>query len=181
MNSSFFIGNQVRLRAVEPEDLEILYTMENDPELWDISNFSVPYSRYMLRQYIEQCQSDLFADQQLRLMIVRVEDDVVLGTIDLMNFSAMHQRGEVGIALQHQYQGKGYASEALRLLIQYAFDFLNMKQLNAHVLISNESSYKLFCSCGFCSCGVLKSWWRIGNKYEDVHILQLLRCDKEEK
>ena len=173
-NKSFFKGEQVMLRAVEPEDLELLYAIENDPSMWDISNFSVPYSRYVLRQYIEQAQSDLFADQQLRLMIIRLSDNAVLGCIDLMNFSPMHARGEVGIVLQREYRGEGYASEALRLLIQYAFEFLNLNQLTAHVLVSNEASLRLFQSCGFGSCGVLKSWWRIGKQYEDAHILQLL-------
>lgn len=173
-NKSFFKGELVMLRAVEPEDLELLYAIENDPSMWDISNFSVPYSRYVLRQYIEQAQSDLFADQQLRLMIIRLSDNAVLGCIDLMNFSPMHARGEVGIVLQEKYRGEGYASEALRLLIQYAFEFLNLNQLTAHVLVSNESSLRLFQSSGFVSCGVLKSWWRIGKQYEDAHILQLL-------
>ena len=173
-NKTFFFGEQVRLRALEPEDLELLYTIENDSMMWDISNFSVPYSRYTLRQYITQAQSDLFADQQLRLMIVRNSDEAIVGTIDLMNFAPMHSRGEIGIAIQQQYRGNGYATEALQLFIQYAFDFLNLKQLTAHVLVSNEVSLQLFRSCGFRSCGILKSWWRIGKSYEDVHILQLL-------
>mgnify|MGYP001201093643 FL=1 len=42
MKSSFFINERVRLRAMEPEDLEIMYAMENDPQTWDVTNFSVP-------------------------------------------------------------------------------------------------------------------------------------------
>lgn len=173
-HKSYFKGELVKLRALEPEDLSLLYEIENDSSMWDISNFSVPYSRYMLRQYIEQAQSDLFADQQLRLIIVRLKDNAVLGCIDLMNFSPMHARGEVGVVLQNEYRGKGYAADALRLLIQYAFDFLNLNQLTAHVLVNNVESLRLFQSCGFVSCGILKSWWRIGNQYEDAHVLQLL-------
>jgi len=55
--------------------------MENDPSMWDISNFTVPYSRYVLRQYIEGSQCDVFADKQLRLMIVSKSDHDILGTI----------------------------------------------------------------------------------------------------
>ena len=71
MSRRFFTGMQVHLRAMEPEDLEVLYQMENDPSTWDVSNFSVPYSKYVLKQYIENSQCDMFADKQLRLMIVR--------------------------------------------------------------------------------------------------------------
>ena len=61
----------------------------------------------------------MFADRQLRMMIIRVEDDAVIGTIDITEFSPMHARGEVGIAIRKEYQGNGYAKEALRLLCDY--------------------------------------------------------------
>ena len=53
MKQSFLINDRIYLRAVEPEDMDVMYEMENDPSMWDISNFTVPYSRYVLRQYIE--------------------------------------------------------------------------------------------------------------------------------
>ena len=74
MSTSYFINDRIYLRAIEPEDLDIMYAMENDPQTWDITNFTVPYSRYALRQYIENSQCDMFADCQLRLMIVRRDD-----------------------------------------------------------------------------------------------------------
>ena len=48
MKPSYFVSERVRLRAMEPEDLEIMYAMENDPQTWDVTNFSVPYSKYVL-------------------------------------------------------------------------------------------------------------------------------------
>ena len=75
--NSFLMNERIYLRAVEPEDLDIMYEMENDPAMWDISNFTVPYSRYVLRQYIECSQCDVFSDKQLRLMIVRKEDNCI--------------------------------------------------------------------------------------------------------
>ena len=177
MHKGYFIGERVRLRALEPQDVEVLYEMENDPASWDVSNFSVPYSRHVLSEYITQSQSDLFADRQLRLMIVRGEDGEVVGTIDLTDFSAFHRRGEVGIAIREAYQGNGYAKEALQLFIDYAFRFLRLKQLNAHVAVDNAQSLALFESCGFEQCGILKAWWRIEGEYKDVVILQLLSIE----
>ncbi|MDO4164853.1 MAG: GNAT family N-acetyltransferase [Bacteroides sp.] len=175
MKSSFFVSERVSLRAVEPEDLEVLYTMENDPQTWDITNFSVPYSKYILRQYIENSQCDMFADRQLRLMIVRREDDAVVGTIDITDFVPLHARGEVGIAVMREYQGKGYATDALNLLCDYAFGFLHMKQLTVHITADNAASLRLFASCGFVECGLLKEWWCVGGKYKDVILLQRIR------
>ena len=82
MKQSYLTNERIYLRAVEPEDMDIMYEMENDPSMWDISNFTVPYSRYVLRQYIEGSQCDVFADKQLRLMIVSKSDHGILGTIE---------------------------------------------------------------------------------------------------
>jgi len=160
---------------MEPEDLGVLYEMENDPQSWDVSNFSVPYSKYTLRRYIEDSQNDMYADRQLRLMIERISDGAAVGTIDLTDFSPVHLRGEVGIAIRSAFQGKGYAHEALQLFMAYAFDFLHIHQLIAHVATDNEASLMLFNSSGFTHCGVLKQWWRIGEAFKDVVLLQKLK------
>ena len=76
MKHTYFINDRIRLRAMEPEDLELICEMENDPQQWDISNFTVPYSRYVMKQYMENSQCDMFADKQLRMMIVRLEDGI---------------------------------------------------------------------------------------------------------
>ena len=174
MSRSYFEGTLVHLRPMEPEDLDLLYRMENDPETWDVSNFSVPYSRYVLKQYIEDSQCDMFADKQLRLMIVRRTDDVVVGTVDVTDFAPMHRRGEVGIAVRKEFRGNGYAGEALTLMCDYLFRFLFVHQLTAHVAVDNGASRRLFAGAGFAECGVLKEWWFAGGRYRDVVLLQRL-------
>ena len=175
MSRRFFTGMQVRLRAMEPEDLEVLYQMENDPSTWDVSNFSVPYSKYALKQYIENSQCDMFADKQLRLMIVRCSDGEVVGTVDVTDFAPMHSRGEVGIAVRKSFRENGYAREALNLLCDYLFGFLFVHQLTAHVAVDNEASRHLFASAGFVECGRLKEWWFADGCFKDVLLLQRLR------
>ncbi|MDR0976895.1 MAG: GNAT family N-acetyltransferase [Prevotellaceae bacterium] len=169
-------GEQVYLRAVEPEDLEFLYKLENDPDLWNVGNFIVPYSRYAIKQFIEQTKNDLFADTQLRLMIVRTADDTVMGVADLCNFQPKHSHAEVGIALQQGFCGAGHGREALHLLCHYAFGFLNLHQLTAHVLVDNTVSRHLFTSCGFVECGLLRQWASVGDRYEDVVLMQRLNA-----
>ncbi len=179
MEQSYFLGKRIKLQAMEPEDLELIYEMENDPEQWDITNFSVPYSRYVIKQYMENSLCDMFADKQLRLMIIRLEDEVAIGTIDITGFLPMHARGEVGISLKKQYRGEGYAKEALDLLCDYAFGFLYLKQLFAEVAVDNKSSLKLFTSCGFEQCGLLKEWWFVEGHFKDVILLQRLRKSED--
>ncbi len=177
MEKTFFVGRQIRLRAMEPDDLDDLYELENDPGNWCVTSFTVPYSRFILKQYIENSEYDMFADRQLRLMIVDRQDERVAGTIDITEFSPMHRRGEVGIAIRRELQGRGYAKEALNLLCDYAFTFLHLKQLIAHVTQDNEASIGLFEACGFERCGLLKAWWRVEGGFKDVVLLQRVAAD----
>ena len=161
MKQSFLSNDRIYLRAVEPEDMDVMYEMENDPSMWDISN-------------IEGSQCDVFADKQLRLMIMSKSDHRILGTIDITDFVPLHSRGEVGIAVHKDYRRQGYASDALQLLCEYAFDFLSLTQLYAHVATDNEVCMKLFTSCGFVQCGLLKDWLQVGGCYKDAAIFQYL-------
>lgn len=175
MATSFLLGEQVYLRAVEPKDLDVMYDMENDPAMWDISSFTVPYSRHVLLEYIKNNQCDIFSDKQIRLMVARRSDNLVVGTIDVTDFVPLHRRGAVGIAIHQNYRGQGYASEALKLLCEYAFNFLNLNQLYAHVACDNLASLSLFFSAGFEQCGFLKEWLFLEHKSKDVVLLQRLK------
>lgn len=172
MTETFLIGERLRLRALEPEDLDVMYALENDTTTWDISNLNVPYSRYVLREYIKSTQYDLFADKQLRLMMERKADGEVVGAIDISDFEPLHARGEVGIVVKRGFRGQGYGAEALELLCHYAFRFLGMHQLTAHVAVDNTVCLRLFKEEGFVECGCLRQWWRVEGVFKDVVVLQ---------
>ncbi|WP_321437530.1 GNAT family protein [uncultured Bacteroides sp.] len=174
MKRNYLSNDKIYLRAPEPEDLDLMYNMENDPSSWDVSCFTVPYSRYVLRQYIEASQCDIFADKQLRLMMISRENNQVIGTIDLTDFVPMHSRAGVGIAVKKDFRQQGFAHQALELLISYSFEFLHLRQLYAYVSVRNEASRKLFISCGFTQVGVLKDWLRVKDGYEDAFFMQLI-------
>jgi len=175
MPKSYLYNDRIFLRAMEPEDLDLFYQMENDPAFWEISSFTVPYSRYVLTQYMENSANDMYADKQLRLMITRQSDLAVLGTIDLTDFIPHHSRAAVGIAILTEHRGNGYAKDALSLLSEYAFGFLHLKQLYAHVPIDNKASLNLFATCGFLESGIMKEWIQTGEGYKDVVMMQLIR------
>lgn len=81
-----FAADNIRLRALEPEDLEWLYSVENDEELWQWGSSNVPYSRYSLKTYIAESRHDIYADGQLRLVIETEDEHLVLGCVDLIDF-----------------------------------------------------------------------------------------------
>ncbi|NDW11591.1 N-acetyltransferase [Bacteroides sp. 214] len=175
MSTAYLSNEQILLRAADPEDLDVMYRMENSPLLWEVSNSVSPYSRFVLKQYLENTTNDIYTDKQLRLMIVRQSDKEVLGVIDLTDYVPLHERAAIGIALFDEYRKQGFASQALQLLIDYAFGHLAMKQLYVHIPVDNEASLQLFQQFSFCQSGILKKWIRSGDSYKDVVIMQRFR------
>ena len=160
-----------RLRAPEPEDLDCMMQFENTPSLWEVSNATGPYSRFYLKQYIESNKNDLYADNQLRLMIESLEKKVV-GIIDIFNFEPFHNRVEVGIVIADHSRRQGIGLLALELLTKHCFDYLGIHQLYAFIDVTNEASRQLFHRCGFEECGYMKDWMRTGKTYRDVVMVQ---------
>ncbi|MBR4794143.1 MAG: GNAT family N-acetyltransferase [Bacteroidaceae bacterium] len=161
-----------RLRAPEPEDLDVLFNMENDSSIWMVSGNVVPYSRYQIKKYIQQSQHDFYTDRQIRFMIVRMEDSVVMGSVDLTDIDPYNGRAEVGIALLSEYRGQGVASAALKIIADYGKSFLRLRQLFCMVPAENEASVKLFTSNGFTVSGKLSEWLVRVDSYSDVLMLQ---------
>ena len=88
----------VRLRALEPEDLDMLYCIENDYKLWNVGPTNVPYSRYVLHNYIANSSGNIYADCEVRQMIVNDEGETV-GIVDITDFDAKNCRADVGIVV----------------------------------------------------------------------------------
>ncbi|KAA6320784.1 Spermidine N(1)-acetyltransferase [termite gut metagenome] len=172
MKQTLLSDNHIRLRAPEPEDLTMIYETENDTSLWEFGCVTSPYSRFALKQYIENTQNDLFADKQIRLMIERKEEGKVIGIIDLYDFVPLHFHAAVGIVMLSPFRQKGYAVGALTLLCNYASRFLHLKQLYAQIAIDNQACLQLFSSCGFMECGLLKEWLQDEAGYKDAIMMQ---------
>jgi diamine N-acetyltransferase len=165
-------NERVSLRAMEPEDLDVLYRWENDDRLWAFGSTLTPFSRFVLRQYIENASQDLFEVKQLRLMIVEATTDTPIGTIDLYDFDPFHLRAGIGILIDSDHQKQGFAREALTLLKGYAFRFLKMNQLYAFIPAMNVGSQHLFRRCGFTESGLLRKWNKASEGLEDVYVYQ---------
>ena len=171
-------NNQIKLRSLEPEDIELLYLWENDTNLWQNGNTLAPWSRYSLRKYIEESYQHIYDIKQQRLMVVWKENNDAIGTIDIFNFDPFHERAEVGILIEKKYRNKGIGEQVLFLLQEYAFDFLKIKQLYAYIPEENDISLRLFQRCGYLISGKLFQWLRAGNTFQDVYILQLIDGNK---
>ena len=169
-------SNNIILRAVEPNDVDLLYKWENDMKLWQVSNTLAPFSKYQLMQFVKSATLDIYQTRQLRLMIDVEETDSAqtIGMIDLFDFDPFHNRGGLGIMIHEKWQNKGFASEALRLFINYASENLGIHNLYCNVMATNEASIRLFTGLGFEMTGRKKEWLKTGGKYEDELMYQLI-------
>ena len=164
----------VNLRALEPTDVDLLYQWENDTELWYSSYTLKPFSRNLLQQFIENEQLDIYQSKQIRLMIDAFDINQTVGMVDIFDFDPYHRRAGIGIMTHNTYRNKGYASNAIKLTIEYCFNFLALNQLYCDISVKNLPSLNLFQKSGFEITGQKKTWIFNGKDFEDVYFLQLL-------
>ena len=174
---SMLENDAVRLRALEPNDVDLLYVWENDMDVWRVSTTIAPISRKALADYIKHSGLDIYQAKQLRLVIEDKGDSLTsVGLIDLFNFDPFHRRAEVGLLVARQSdRHRGYATNALMLMEEYALGFLGLHQLYSNVASSNAVCLSLFAKLGYTEAGVKRDWRRTAQGWDDEVMLQRVK------
>jgi diamine N-acetyltransferase len=169
----------IKLRALEPADVDLLYNWENDSNIWHLSSTLTPFSRFALEQYVMNSHEDLFTTKQLRLMIDLSEDEHVktIGCVDLFDFDPLNKRAGIGILVVKEERGKGFASKALDLMINYAFNRLRLHQVYSNVLKGQKASLDLFKKKNFEVIGIKRQWVLVEGEWIDEYLLQLINTE----
>ena len=168
-------GKNITLRAMEPTDVDLLYELENQMEMWYLSNTITPFSRFVLEQFVLNSHQDIHTTKQLRLMIDLPSEEACIGTIDLFEFDPTHKRVGLGIILATKYREQGYAAETLDMVLKYCFETLLVHQVYCNILSENERSLELFKSRGFEKSGLKKDWILTRDGFHDEYHLQLIK------
>ncbi|MBT8316860.1 MAG: GNAT family N-acetyltransferase [Lutibacter sp.] len=172
------LGKHINLRALEPTDLEFLFACENNESFWEISSTQTPFSKYILQKYIENSHQDIYEAKQYRFVICDTEN-IAVGMIDLFDFNPQHKRVGLGILLTSENQHKGYGSEALEMIIDYAFTHLHVHQIFANITSDNFNSISLFEKFNFIKTGEKKDWIFSNNNFKNELLYQLIRNTNE--
>jgi diamine N-acetyltransferase len=171
-------SENIYLRALEPEDLSFIYEIENDENIWEVSNTQTPYSQFLIKQYLENANQDIYEAKQLRLVICLNKDFKAIGLIDLFDYDPRNNRAGIGIIIKDDFnKNYGFGSQALELVIKYSFQKLNLNQLFANINAENIASVRLFTKFGFQKIGTKKQWNLINGKYQDEDFFQLIKND----
>ncbi len=166
-------NNNIRLRALEPNDLAYLHQWENNSDFWTMSQTIQPFSEYVLKKYLQSSHNDIYTTKQLRLVIELIDSKTPIGFIDLFEFDPHNQRAGVGILIANQNeQHKGYASTALKILCNYAQNVLHLHQLYCDITVDNTKSLQLFSKANFKIIGIKKQWQKTATGWKDEYSLQ---------
>ena len=165
-------GRICRLRALEPEDVEVMYGWENDTNVWRDSGTTAPFSRHVLSRLIEEQQFDIYATRQMRLVIEDVATRETVGAVDIFEFDPHNRRAGVGIIISPPFRQRGFALDALRALERYAREILHLHQLWCSIAEDNTASLALFARAEYEQCGRRREWLLTTNGTVDEILMQ---------
>ncbi len=138
-------GEKILLRSLLDSDLDILINIENNPDNWKFGSEKKIFTKKDLISYINNSSTSIKVAKQYRFVIEF--SNTPIGFIDLFNYT--ENSCEVGVFILKKYRKKGFATDALKLIINYSFNSLKLDSIHCSIDKSNISSIKLFTNCGF--------------------------------
>ena len=166
-------GEKICLRALEPEDVELMYRWENDASVWAVSGTIAPFSRHQLQRFLDEQQFDLQQTRQQRLIIETRTEGRAVGALDLFEIDLLNRRAGVGILIaEPDDRGRGYGADALEAVARYAREVLGLQQLWCNIGANNKASRALFQACGYAECGLKRQWLWSADGWQDEVMLQ---------
>jgi RimJ/RimL family protein N-acetyltransferase len=170
-------AERVRLRELNDNDIDALFTIFSNPQVmryWSTAPFAAREDAIAL---LSQIRDNFSRRQYLKWGVALTSDNSIIGTATLFNLNLENQRAEVGYALAREQWGKGLMNEALRRLLQYAFDDLKLRRLEADVDPRNTGSIKTLERLGFQREGYLRERWHVCGEIQDALFYGLLQSE----
>jgi len=172
---TFLTGDRVALRTVEEEDLPFLRDHENDPAVRRPMTFDRPTNLKRERDRFD----DMYDGDDVSLLAC-VDGDPV-GYVALFHVDESAGHAEVAYWFSPEEQGNGYATDAVSVLLDYAFDERRLHRVFARALDTNEASHALLEKLGFTAEGVQRDEEYVAGEYVDVRMYGLLAREWSEE
>ena len=155
----------VYLRLLSRDDLERTYSWMNEPEIM------ATMSRH---QFIEKEEQKKWFDGQVIdnskfiFAICLIIDDTHIGNISLSEIDYINRNGRYAVFIgDKQYRGKGYGRSATEIILDYAFDYLNLHKIYLKTSVTNEGAIKMYEKMGFVEEGILREHEYLAGEYVD--------------
>lgn len=168
-------ASRIKLRWITRDDLSSLYEIFSDPEVMRYWSTPPLPDRSAAEKLLDNIHNNFQRRTLFTWGVARTTDDMLIGTNTLYNIDLTHRRAEIGYALGRAHWGNGYINEALKALLQFAFEELNLHRVEADVDPRNAASIKTLERLGFQREGYLRERWHVAGDIQDALFYGLLR------
>lgn len=165
---------RVYLRALEPDDYKTSIEWRRDNEIWGM----VGSTKYFVSEAYEKkwVEDTIFNSRNIKLAVCEVNSNKYIGNVYATDIDQTNRSCTTGVLIgNREYWGRGYASEAYRLLLDYLFNERNVYRVQAYVLESNEASMKMHQKVGYKIEGTLRQSVYKNGRYQNQVLLSLLK------
>ncbi|HZZ95753.1 MAG TPA: GNAT family protein [Jatrophihabitantaceae bacterium] len=170
-------GELVTLRTTREADLDVLYEIASELATWEERGPEPP--RPLSRpEFAERFTKSLTEPSDEARFAIEVGGEVI-GRCDLFHFDAFSRNAELGISLRASARGKGYGTDALRVLVGFAFQRRNLRRVHLIALSSNVGGLACYRKVGFVEEGRRREHAWVRGGYEDEVLMGLLRSEWE--
>lgn len=165
------VGERIYLSPMSEQDAEKFVEWLNDFRISDYIGRSDTV--YTLQGEIEWFKE--ISKKQANFAIVTLESDELIGTISIENINNTHRRGTLGIFIgEEKYQDKEYGMEAIKLILDFGFNYMNLQNIKLNVIEFNERAIACYKKCGFKECGRRRRCHFLNGKYYDSINMDIL-------
>ncbi|MCK5793983.1 MAG: GNAT family N-acetyltransferase [Anaerolineales bacterium] len=179
------LGNQLRFRAIEKEDLPKFVKWLNDPEIKYGLSMVVPLSLAEEENWFENL---LKRSSYERPMAIEIQPDpqvnewIFVGNCGLIQIDWQNRSSEVGIFIGEKgYWNQGFGTNAMRLIIKHGFENLNLHRIWLRVFETNQQAMRSYEKAGFTQEGIYRQAQYLDGKYVDVIIMSMLKSEWQEQ
>jgi UDP-4-amino-4,6-dideoxy-N-acetyl-beta-L-altrosamine N-acetyltransferase len=168
-------SRRIRLRAIEESDLALMASWRSDPAVYGFFYEYLPISARQQRNWYERQLGD---SSEINLIVAKL-DGTPIGTVSIYDIDRRNRKAEWGRVLigDPTMRGEGIGSEIEILILQYAFEHLNLHKLYCEVFVENTSAVALYKNFGFKEEGILRDHVFKGGRYVDVQTLSMLESE----
>jgi len=167
-------SERLRLRALREDDTDALFALFSDPEVMRYWSREPWTDRAEALAHVARMNAGRAQVEYYPWAVALRDDDALIGTVSLFELQREHARGMVGYALLSSQQGRGYATEALRAALRFAFQVLELQRIEIDIDPANTPSRRLVERCGARLEGLFRRRWRVHGQWADSAMYGLL-------
>ena len=170
-------GKRIQVRGFRSSDFDDFYILHSDPQVMRYWSFPAWTDPAQASDYFAGALAARDAQSMLCWVIASNESDRLIGAVTLSGIDRRQGRAEIGYSLQSAHWGHGYAQEAMRQVLGYAFGALGLRRIEADIDPRNRRSCRLVEQLGFVREGLLRARWSVAGEICDSAIYGLLAQD----